>query len=97
MEKGVKGCPMIRMGECFFWYRVPTYPGSPGPKAVKRLLLLLSHSKYYLNEVKFNFVDLIFCCNANKLNLSYWVKKQVHFILLPFVHLKCNFKFNTVV
>jgi len=33
-----KGCPLIRMGVSgWVLLLVPAYPGSPGPKAVKRL------------------------------------------------------------
>jgi len=38
MEEVAKGCPMIRMGvSAGVFLLVPTYPGSLGPKAVKRL------------------------------------------------------------
>ena len=34
MEEVDKGCPVISMG---VFLLVPAYPGSPGPRAVKRL------------------------------------------------------------
>jgi len=38
MEDVDKRCPMIRMGVSgWVFLLVPAYPGSPGPKAVKRL------------------------------------------------------------
>ena len=37
MEEIDKGCPMTRMGVSGWFLLVPTYPGSPEPKAVKRL------------------------------------------------------------
>jgi len=37
MEEDDKGCPMIRMGVSgWVFLLVPAYPGSPGPKAIKR-------------------------------------------------------------
>ena len=46
MEKGDKGSTMIRMGVSgWMFLLVPTYPGCPGSKAVKRSLLLL----YYIH------------------------------------------------
>ena len=42
MEKGDKGSTLIRMGVSgWMFLLVPAYPGCPGSKAVKRLLLLL--------------------------------------------------------
>ena len=45
MEKDDKGSTMIRMGVSgWMFILVPAYPGCPGSKAVKRLLLLLLYS-----------------------------------------------------
>jgi len=59
MEKGVKGCPMIRMGE---WVSVSSgtgYPGSPGTKAVKRLLFLLLMFWGNLSKLAITIKDVI--------------------------------------
>jgi len=43
MEKDDKGSTMIRMGVSgWMFLLVPAYPGCPGSKAVKRLLLLIN-------------------------------------------------------
>jgi len=43
MEEDDKGCPMIRMGVSgWVFLLVPAYPGSPGPKAIKRLCVCVS-------------------------------------------------------
>ena len=50
MEEDDKGCPMIRMGVSgWVLLQVPAYPGSPGPKAIKRLCVCVcvhSHMAY---------------------------------------------------
>jgi len=48
MEKGDKGSTMIRMGVSgWMFLLVPTYPGCPRSKAVKRSLLLLLLLSYF--------------------------------------------------
>ena len=38
MDEADKGCPMIRMSVSgWMFLLIPAYPGSPGPKVVKRL------------------------------------------------------------
>jgi len=41
MEEVDKGCPMTKMGVSGWMFLVPAYPGSLGPKAVKRLCICL--------------------------------------------------------
>jgi len=43
MEEDDKGCPMIKMGASgWVFLLVPAYPGSPGPRAVKRLCVCVT-------------------------------------------------------
>ena len=51
MEKDDKGSTMIRMGVSgWMFLLVPAYPGCPGSKAVKRLLLLLSPQHFAVQD-----------------------------------------------
>ena len=62
MEEVDKGCLMIRMGVSgWVFLLVPTYPGSPGPKAVKRLCVCVCVC-VVLSET---LVDVVLCMKGD--------------------------------